>query len=92
MKYIKSILLLVMCSMCIAVPVRADNNDALLELLKVLHENGTINTETYELVKQVSQQNSPQQQVTRQTDREEIKQVVKDEVAEATKEQLKIVV
>ena len=90
MKYIKYALLLVLCSVSTTAPVRADNNDALLELLRALHENGTINTETYELVKQVAQQERPQQQVTQQPDREEIKQVVKEEVAEATKDQPKI--
>jgi phosphate-selective porin OprO/OprP len=70
-------------------PVHA-NNDALLTLLQALHENGTINTETYELVKQVAQQEQTQPQVVAATDREELKQVVKEEVAEATKDQPKV--
>ena len=70
-------------------PVHA-NNEALMTLLQALHDNGTINTETYELVKQVAQQEQTQPQIVATTDREEIKQVVKEEVAEATKDQPKI--
>jgi len=70
-------------------PVYA-NSDALLTLLDALHENGTINTETYELVKQVAQQEQQPQPVAAAPDREEIKQVVKEEVAAATKDQPRI--
>ena len=49
-------LLVVLC-LCIVVPVQAENQ-ALLELLKALQENGTINEQTYELVKNVAQSES----------------------------------
>jgi phosphate-selective porin OprO and OprP len=61
------------------------NTEALLELLKALHENGTINTETYELVKQVAEQD--QRSATENTAKDDIKRVVREEVAEATKDQ-----
>jgi len=48
-------LLLIFCCMSIAIPAHASTNEALLELLNALHENGTINAETYEMVKQMTQ-------------------------------------
>src|SRR5690606_25287782 len=73
-------------------PVHAANNEALLTLLDALHKNGTIDSGTYELVKQVAQQEQQQTAVTTAPapDREEIKQVEKEEVAAAAKDQPKI--
>ncbi len=49
------IIIFAMLFACNLTPVYA-GNDALMTLLQALHDNGTINTETYELVKQVAQQ------------------------------------
>lgn len=85
------------CLSCflITTPVVA-NNDALLTLLRALHENGTIDTATYELVMQAAAVDSPQQEVSADenvtaSDRTTIKQAVRKEVAEAVKDQPKII-
>ena len=43
--------------LCTVAPVQAENQ-ALMELLKALQENGTIDKQTYELVKNVAQSES----------------------------------
>ncbi len=63
----------------------AKDNDALLELLKALHENGTIDAATYQLVSKVAAQEATEEQQTiKRTVREESKrsaeEVVKAEI------------
>jgi len=82
-------LLVVLC-LCIVVPVQAENQ-ALLELLKALQENGTIDEQTYELVKNVAQSESENekkivQEVTREEISHSVDKVVKEKVALASKE------
>ncbi len=48
--------LLLILSLCITSSVQAENQ-ALMELLKALYENGTIDEQTYDLVKNVAQSN-----------------------------------
>ncbi len=49
--------LLASLCLCVAAPVQAENQ-ALMELLKALQENGTIDRQTYEPVKNVAQSES----------------------------------
>lgn len=92
MKYGVRVLLTLVCWLGMTIPAWANNNEALLELLKALHENGTINAETYQLVKQVAEQGQAEAQapVVAETQKEAIQQVVREEVAAATKDQPKI--
>jgi len=63
-------------------------NQALFELLKALHENGTIDAQTYELVSQVAEQDD--KAPATENMKEEIKEAVTTQVEEATKGQPKI--
>lgn len=69
--------------------VHADSNQALLELLKALEDNGTITREVYELVVKVAQQDvSGEQPVAKG----EVKEMIKKEVKVATEGQPKITI
>ncbi len=70
------------------VPSYADN-DALLELLKALHENGTIDTQTYQRIMSVNEDKPPASPAAVELT-DEVKQAVNSEVAEATQDQSRI--
>lgn len=80
--------------LCIVVPVQAENQ-ALMELLKALQENGTIDEQTYELVKNVAQsETESEKKLVQEITREEVShsidkaadKAVKENVALASKE------
>ncbi|MEQ8288390.1 MAG: porin [Gammaproteobacteria bacterium] len=64
---------------------QANTNAALMELLKALEENGTINSDIYDMIINVASQ--PEQRQVAQTDKEAVKELVKKEVAAATSNQ-----
>jgi phosphate-selective porin OprO and OprP len=66
----------------------ADNNQALMELLKALEDNGTITKDVYELVLAVAQQGETEQPVVAAT--KDIKKMIQAEVKVATKDQPRI--
>lgn len=66
----------------------ADSNQALMELLKALHENGTIDKDVYQLVIEVANQGTTTQQSA--VAKEEVKKMVQEEVKVATKDQARI--
>jgi len=64
--------LLFVLTLCMVAPVHAENQ-ALMELLKALQENGTIDKQTYELVKNVAQSESEnEKQLAQDITREEV--------------------
>jgi len=64
--------LLAILSLCIVAPVQAENQ-ALMELLKAFQENGTIDRQTYELVKNVAQSESEnEKKIGQEIAREEV--------------------
>ena len=64
--------LLAILSLCVVVPVQAENQ-ALMELLKALQENGTIDRQTYEPVKNVAQSESEnEKKIGQEIAREEV--------------------
>jgi phosphate-selective porin OprO and OprP len=67
---------------------QAGTNQALVELLKALEENGTITKDVYELVVKVAAQEQPAEVPV--AAKEEVKKMVKEEVKVATKNQPKI--
>ena len=80
--------LLAVLSICVVAPVHAENR-ALMALLKALQENGVIDEQTYQLVKNVAQAESENekkvvQEVTREADK-----VVKEKVELAQKDMIK---
>ena len=91
MKYMTSILnFFLVFLLLVSQPVRAENK-ALMELLKALHNNGTIDAQTYQLVKQVAQSESETEaQTVRSITREEVEKtadkVVEEKVKLAKKE------
>jgi phosphate-selective porin OprO/OprP len=71
-------------------PVRA-NDEALLELLKALHENGTIDTATYQKILVVAEDGKPPEPTSTKVElSDDIRQVVETEMAEASKDQPEI--
>lgn len=89
--------LLAFLYLCMVVPVQAENQ-ALMELLKALQENGTIDMQTYELVKKVAQSESEnEKKFVQEITREEVShsidkaadKVVKEKVELASKELVK---
>lgn len=68
--------LFALLSFCVVTSVQAENQ-ALMELLKALQENGTIDEQVYELVKNVAQSESEnQKKVVQEITREEVSQSV----------------
>lgn len=68
--------LFALLSFCVVTSVQAENQ-ALMELLKALQENGTIDEQVYELVKNVAQSESENQKnVVQEITREEVSQSV----------------
>ncbi|MFB3099883.1 MAG: porin, partial [Gammaproteobacteria bacterium] len=64
--------LLAILPLCIVAPVQAENQ-ALMELLKALQENGTIDRQTYEPVKNVAQSESEnEKKIGQEIAREEV--------------------
>jgi len=85
--------ILVALSLCAVFPVQAENQ-ALMELLKALQENGTIDKQTYDLVKNVAQAESEsEKRVVQEITREEISKsadkVVEEKVELAKKDMVK---
>lgn len=66
----------------------AAGNQALLELLKALHENGTIDRQTYDLVIQAAEQEAPagagQSQARVETPEQSVREMVRHEIAQVT--------
>jgi len=82
-------LMTVLC-LCIVAPVQAENQ-ALMELLKALQENGTIDRQTYELVKNVAQSESEnQKKVVQEITREEVSHSVDKAADKAVKEKVEL--
>ena len=78
------------CLLCTPA-AQANTNQALMELLKALQDNGTITKDVYQLVVQVA--NEGDKAVTSSTQvvaKEDIKQIVQEEIKVATKDQPKI--
>ncbi len=70
-------------------------NEALMELLKALKENGTIDAKTYQLVKSVAEQESGSSTITATTAvsiEEKIEKVVEAKVAESNKKNNKVTI
>ena len=87
----QTIILNVLASLCfcVVVPVQAENQ-ALMELLKALQENGTIDEQTYELVKNVAQSESEnEKKVVQEITREEVSHSVDEAVDKATDKAVK---
>jgi phosphate-selective porin OprO/OprP len=82
-------LVAVLC-LCTINPVQAQNQ-ALMELLKALEENGTIDKQTYELVKNVAQSESEnQKKVVQEITREEVSHSVDKAAEKAVKEKVEL--
>lgn len=65
----------------LSMPVQADNNEALFELLEALHENGTIDAKTYAAIKATARRGEQQ---TQQKTREVVQTEVEKQVANRT--------
>lgn len=76
-----------MTGLVLSTPAHA-GNQALFELLKALHENGTIDAQTYELVSQVAEQDD--KVPSTENVKEEIKEAVSARVEEVAKDQPKV--
>ena len=82
--------LLASLCLCVVAPVQAENQ-ALMELLKALQENGTIDEKTYELVKNVAQSESENQKmVVQEITREEVNDSVDKAADKAVKEKTEL--
>lgn len=74
--------MLMALSLCAVFPVQAENQ-ALMELLKALQENGTIDEKTYELVKNVAQSDKEnEQQMVQEITRAEVNKTAEKVVQE----------
>lgn len=80
--------LLLMSSVLLAPIAQAGTNQALVELLKALEENGTITKDVYALVIKAAEQDETKE--TPVVAKEEVKKMVEEEVKVATKDQPKI--
>jgi phosphate-selective porin OprO and OprP len=80
--------LLWMFGVLLAPVAQAGTNQALVELLKALEENGTITKDVYDLVLKAAVQEQPAEMPV--VAKEEVKKMVKEEVKVATKDQPKI--
>ena len=89
-KQITILTLLAGLCLCVVTPVQAENQ-ALMELLKALQENGTIDEQTYELVKNVAQSESEnQKKVVQEITREEVSHSVDEAADRAVKEKVEL--
>jgi phosphate-selective porin OprO/OprP len=91
MKKQKTVLnLMALLCLFVVAPVQAENQ-ALMELLKALQENGTIDEQTYQLVKNVAQTESEnEKKVVQEITREEVSHSVDKAADKAVKEQFEI--
>lgn len=81
----------VVLSLCLAFSVQAENQ-ALMELLKALHENGTIDNQTYDLVKNVAQKESEiEKQTVQKITREEVSHSMDKTAEKVVKEKVELV-
>lgn len=84
-------LLAAVLSLMPVIPAQAGDNEALLELLEALHENGTIDGPTYEAIKRVAERGEQESKQQAQTAvQAEVKKQVEEEVKAATADQPKI--
>ncbi|MCS3904635.1 phosphate-selective porin OprO/OprP [Methylohalomonas lacus] len=68
----------------ISMPLQADGNEALYELLNALHENGTIDEETYRAIRQVAERDERQQNnQAREVTRAEVQKQVAEQTRKA---------
>jgi DNA-directed RNA polymerase subunit H (RpoH/RPB5) len=81
-------LFLWMSGILIAPVAQANTNQALVELLKALEENGTISKDVYELVLKVADQEKTAEVTV--VAKEDVKKIVQEEIKVATKDQPKI--
>ncbi len=68
--------------------VYADSNQALMELLKALEDNGTISKDVYELVVKAAEQGEARSHVV--VAKDDVKKMVAEEIKVATRDQAKI--
>jgi phosphate-selective porin OprO/OprP len=81
--------LLALLCLSVVVPVQAENQ-ALMELLRALQENGTIDEQTYELVKNVAQSETEnEKKLVQEITRAEVSQSVDEAVDKATDKAVK---
>jgi len=82
--------LLASLCLCVAAPVQAENQ-ALMELLKALQENDTIDEQTYELVKNVAQsETESEKKLVQEITREEVNDSVDKAADKAVKEKIEL--
>ncbi len=89
MKIIRFIYFFLCVSGILFMPVaQANTNQALVELLKALEENGTISKDVYDLVIKAADQGQPDEVSV--AVKEDVKKIVREEIKVATKDQPKI--
>jgi phosphate-selective porin OprO and OprP len=82
--------LLAVLSLCTVTPVQAENQ-ALMELLKALQENGTIDKQTYELVRNVAKSESEnEKKVVQEITREEVSHSIDKATDKVVKEKVEL--
>jgi len=82
--------LMVALCLCMVAPVQAENQ-ALMELLKALQENGTIDEQTYELVKNVARSESEnEKKFVQEITREEVSHSIDKAADKAVKEKIEL--
>lgn len=80
----------------LSMPVQADNNEALFELLEALYENGTIDAKTYAAIKATADrgkrvQAEPEPETTRSAaSNTETRELIKEEIAATERDKPKI--
>lgn len=93
MKNYKPVLGVLGLCLVTSLPLQADDNEALYELLKALHENGTIDEGTYQTIRQVAERGERQkadqarEAVQAEVERQVAEQVEKAEQQAATDDQ-----
>lgn len=85
MKYWKAAALAVGLSLAFVPPAQADDNEALYELLKALHKNGTIDDATYQAIRRVAEKGDQEGKTqTREVVQKEVKRQVAEQVEQQT--------
>ncbi len=84
MKHCKAALLAAGIGILTAPAAQADSNEALYELLKALHKNGTIDESTYQAIRRVAEQGD---EASEAKTREVVQEDVKQQVAEQAEKQ-----
>ena len=77
--------IMIVCAASLATPAYAAN-DALLELMKILRDKGSITQDEYELLVNAAKTEEEKVETVKQEVKEEVKKDVEKQVAEATKE------